>query len=159
MTAADTSTITLYSLPEHPIAFPTKTTDFTLQSWTSTSLAFYSGSAIYEKEFTLGESDVNRALAIDLGDVGVAAELWLNDVRIGERVWRPFRFDITGQAKTGTNRLKIRIANSDAGWQSQGETIYPKGSWGLRYQTERDRIPTIRPNGLEGPVRILVRDR
>ena len=79
-TAAGTSTITLYSLPEHPIAFPTQTTDFSLQSWSSSSLAFYSGSVTYEKEFVLGEGDINKELAIDLGEVGVAAEVWLNDV-------------------------------------------------------------------------------
>jgi hypothetical protein len=59
--------------------------------------------------------------------------------------------------KPGVNSLKVVVANSDAGWQSQGGTIYPKGSWGLKYSTERDRLPTIRPNGLEGPVRLLTR--
>ena len=54
-----------------------------------------------------------------------------------------------------SNALRIRVANSDANWQCQGDTIYPKGSWGLRFQTEPDRLPLIRPNGLEGPVRIL----
>jgi hypothetical protein len=51
----------------------------------------------------------------------------------------------------------IRVANSDAGRQAQGDTIYPKGSWGLKYKTELDRLPTIRPNGLEGPVRVIAR--
>ena len=52
--------------------------------------------------------------------------------------------------------LRIRVANSNAGWQSQGGTIYGKASWGLKYNTERDRLPTLRPNGLEGPVRLVV---
>jgi hypothetical protein len=87
----------------------------------------------------------------------VAAEVWVNGRKAGERVWRPYRFDITGLVRSGLNQLRIRVANSDAGWQSQGDTIYPKGSWGLRYETELDRLKTIRPNGLEGPVRIFAR--
>lgn len=81
--------------------------------------------------------------------------MWLNGKSVGERVWRPYRFVVSGQAVSGVNQLKVRVANSNAGWQSQGDTIYPKGSWGLNYKTEFDRLPTIRPNGLEGPVRIL----
>jgi hypothetical protein len=144
-------------IPEHPVEFRSGTVEFSLQSWTDSSLAFYSGSALYETDFTITREEAAKPLAIDLGEVGVAAEAWLNGQELGERVWRPFRLELSGKAVTGVNHLKIRIANSNAGWQSQGDTIYPKGSWGLRYKTELDRIPTIRPNGLEGPVRILTR--
>ncbi len=142
-------------IPEQPVEFRSGTVGFSLQSWTDSSLAFYSGSAVYETDFTLTREEAAMPLAIDLGEVGVAAEAWLNGRKLGERVWRPFRFDLGGKAVAGVNHLKIRVANSNAGWQSQGDTIYPKGSWGLRYKTELDRLPTIRPNGLEGPVRIL----
>ena len=138
--------------PEQPIALPTATVSFTLQSWTDSELAHYSGSAIYETEFDF--QGTGKRLWLDLGEVGVAAEVWLNGEKVGERAWRPFRFEITRQIRTH-NRLRIRVANSDAGWQSQGDTIYPQGSWGLRYKTERDRLQTLRPNGLEGPVRII----
>ncbi len=145
------------AVPEHPVEFRSGTVDFPLKSWTDSSLAFYSGSAVFETDFELSREDAARALAIDLGEVGVAAEVWLNGRKLGERAWRPFRFDLTGKAAAGVNHLKVRVANSNAGWQSQGDTIYPKGSWGLRYTTELDRLETIRPNGLEGPVRILTR--
>ena len=157
--AADQRLVTLPAgaIPEHPVEFRAATVDFSLQSWTDSNLAFYSGSAMYETDFELTREQAAGPLAIDLGEVGVAAEAWLNGHKLGERVWRPFRFDMTGNAVSGRNHLKIRVTNSNAGWQSQGDTIYPKGSWGLRYRTELDRIPTIRPNGLEGPVRILSR--
>ena len=100
--------------------------------------------------------DLQKPLFLDLGAVGVAAEVWLNGKKLGERAWKPFRFEMSGKAVTGMNRLKIRVSNSDAGWKSKKlNTIYPKGSWGLKYRTELDRLNTIRPNGLEGPVRIL----
>jgi len=141
--------------PEHPVAFRSRTVPFTLESWTGSALAWYSGTANYERSFDLPAVPPGARLLLDLGAVGVAAEVWVNGRKAGERAWRPFRFDITGLIHPGANQLRIRVANSDAGWQSQGNTIYPRGSWGLKYQTELDRLPTIRPNGLEGPVRIL----
>jgi hypothetical protein len=155
VTGGSTIAIRTTAIPEQPYEFRSGTVDFALQSWTDSSLAFYSGTATYEREFNLTADDLKRPLTLDLGRVGLAAEVWLNGTRIGERAWSPFRFDLGSSAAAGVNHLKIRVANSDAGWQSQGDTIYPKGSWGLRYKTELDRQPTIRPNGLEGPVSIL----
>ncbi len=140
--------------PYHPARFKTGAVPFKLQSWTDSALAHYSGSALYETTFKLPALSAESKLELDLGAVGVAAEVWLNGVKCGERVWRPFTFDITQQAHAGANTLRVRVANSDAGWQAQGDTIYPQGSWGLHYKTELDRLATIRPNGLEGPVRI-----
>ncbi len=142
-------------VPEKPVSFRTATVPFQLQSWTDSALAFYSGSATYETRFELPAGNETKPMWLDLGEVGVAAEVFVNDRKAGERVWHPYRVNVTGLLKPGTNRLKVIVANSDAGWQSQGGAIYPKGSWGLKYNTELDRLPTIRPNGLEGPVRLL----
>jgi hypothetical protein len=88
--------------------------------------------------------------------VGVAAEVWVNGIKSGERVWRPYSFDITNQLRPGVNSLKIRIANSDANWQAQGDPIYPFGSWGMRIRSERERLAAVQPNGLVGPVVIKI---
>jgi hypothetical protein len=141
--------------PERAIAFGSGTVPFTLQCWTDSALVHFSGSAIYETEFELPRSAQRRKLRLDLGEVGLAAEAWVNGRKVGERAWRPFRFDISQAARSGKNTLRIRVANSNAGWQAQGGTIYGKGAWGLKYSTELDRLPTLRPNGLEGPVRLV----
>lgn len=141
--------------PERAIAFASGTVPFTLQCWTDSALAHFSGSAIYETEFELPKSARGRKLVLDLGEVGLTAEVWVNGKKVGERAWRPFRFDVSKAVRPGKNILRIRVANSNAGWQSQGGTIYGKGSWGLKYTTELDRLPTLRPNGLEGPVRLV----
>lgn len=139
-----------------PVLFRTGTVPFTLQSWTDSTLAHYSGTALYETSFDLPPSAAGKKITLDLGAVGVAAEVWVNGIKSGERVWRPFTFDVTKAGRPGRNTLRVRVANSDAGWQAQGGTIYPRGSWGLKYNTELDRVPFIRPNGLEGPVRVLI---
>lgn len=143
-------------VPERPVEFAPGTTPFTLASWTDTALAHYSGTAIYETEFALLTVPAAGRLLLDLGAVGLAAEVWINGEKAGERAWRPFTFDITGRVRPGRNQLRVRVANSDAGWMAQGDPIYERGRYGVRFTTERDRLRTLRPNGLEGPVRILV---
>lgn len=142
--------------PDRPIRFQTRPAMITLFRWTDTALANYSGRGIYEREIFVPPLRGGERLMLDLGEVGLAAELWVNGMPAGERAWRPYRFDVTGFVNAGQNHIRIRVANSDAGWQSQGDTVYPKGSWGLKYQTERDRLPTLVPNGLEGPVRLTI---
>jgi hypothetical protein len=135
---------------------------FQLQSWTDSALAHFSGSAWYETEFMLpaasGAKPMSREgrVFLDLGTVGLEAEVWVNGRSVGSRAWRPFRFDISGAIRRGRNRLGVRVTNSNAGWLAQGDTLYAKGSWGLKFNTERDRLSTLHPNGLEGPVRILI---
>ena len=143
-------------MPERPIVFPPRTASFTLASWTDSTLANYSGSAIYEKTFHLDEVPTKGRLLLDLGQVGLAAEVWLNDQKVGERAWRPFEIEITAAAKAGENRLRIRVANSNDGWAAQGPAVFQSDAfWSTNFKTERDRLLTLRPNGLEGPVRIL----
>jgi hypothetical protein len=151
---ATTITLEPTQIPEHPVVFRTAPAEFTLASWTDSALRHYSGTALYETEFEIPAAWLSRRLALDLGEVGVAAEAWLNDQPLGVRTWRPFRFEITGLVRE-RNRLVVRVANSDAGRLAQGDTIYPRGSWGLKFATERDRLKHLRPNGLEGPVRLI----
>jgi hypothetical protein len=142
-------------IPERAFAFAPRTGEFRLASWTDSTLAHYSGSALYETSFRLDEFPAGERLLLDLGEVGLAAEVWINGQHAGERGWRPFEFDITPFARRGSNKLRVRVANSNAGWMSQGDPIYERGAWGVKFRSERDRLRTLRPNGLEGPVRIL----
>ncbi len=143
------------AIPERAISFAPRTSTITLGSWTDSTLANYSGSALYETSFVLGDIPASERLVLDLGAVGLAAEVWLNDQKAGERVWRPYALDITQYVRRGSNRLRIRVANSDAGWMAQGDAVYRYGDWGVKFRSERERLATLHPNGLEGPVRIL----
>ena len=147
------------AIPERPVAFEPAPASIVLASWTDSTLAHYSGSAIYEKSFDLDAVPAGARLVLDLGEVGLAAEVWLNERKVGERAWRPFELDITAAARRGRNELRIRVANSDAGWSAQGPTVYqPDAFWWTPFVTERERLKTLRPNGLEGPVRILAEE-
>ncbi len=143
------------AIPERPVTFQPRTASFTLASWTDSALANYSGTAIYETSFELREIPAGERLLLDLGAVGLAAEVWLNGKKAGERAWRPYELDITPYARAGRNQLRVRVANSNAGWMAQGDPIYERGAWGVKFASERDRLGTLHPNGLEGPVRVL----
>jgi len=142
-------------IPERPYVFAPQKTETPLFCWTDTPLAHYSGTAIYETAFDLEAIPPDRRIYLDLGRVGLAAEVWVNDQPAGSRAWTPYELDITGLVKPGANQLRVRVANSDAGWMSQGDAVYENGAWGVTFTSERDRLQTLRPNGLEGPVRIL----
>lgn len=143
------------AIPERPVVFTPAATPFTLASWTDSTLANYSGSALYETEFELAAAPAGERIVLDLGVVGLAAEVWVNGRKAGERAWRPYEIDVTGFLQRGTNRLRIRVANSNAGWAAQGDPVYERGAWGVKFASERDRLQTLHPNGLEGPVRLL----
>jgi hypothetical protein len=83
-----------------------------LGSWLDRGLPYFSGSAAYEKEFELPANYVGRKLTLDCGEVGVVAEVWVNDKPAGVRVWLPFSFDITSLVKPGRNKVKILVTNT-----------------------------------------------
>jgi len=75
-------------------------------------IRYHSGKAVYECTFEMPAS--GPGLMLDLGqveDVGIARVI-LNDRDLGI-VWTPpFRVDIFGAMKSGTNRLRVEVVNS-----------------------------------------------
>jgi beta-galactosidase/beta-glucuronidase len=114
---------------------------------------------MYETAFEFPGAPQDQRVLLDLGEVGLAAEVWINGEKAGERAWRPFVFDITHCVRRGANQLRVRVANSNAGAMAQGDPVYERGGWGVKFTSERDRLRTLHPNGLEGPVRILTETR
>jgi len=141
------------------LRFEAGETDFHLGSWTRTGLNYYSGSATYEKEFDLSPQLQGKQILLDFGQVGVAAEIWLNDRKVGERLWEPFVIDVSSFLKPGSNRLKLIVTNaSDAAkraipdFQRYLELEEVRGSF-ISYSPPY--MDTIDLNGLLGPVRLI----
>jgi alpha-L-rhamnosidase len=124
-----------------PIQFLSAPTPFVLQSWTKTGLANFSGSAIYEKTFSLPPSFQGKRVMLDLGRVSSVAEVQANGRDAGTLVWEPYRLDITQFLKPGDNHLHIRVTNTEANARAVG-------SW-------HNILPKIDLCGLEGPVQIV----
>jgi hypothetical protein len=126
-----------------------KKTYKTLKSWSESSeedIQHFSGTAIYEKKFNLSKEYLSKenALELDLGSVGVIAEVIVNDQKVA-KLWKtPFRIAIDDYVKAGQNTLKIKITNM---WVNRliGDEKLP-----LDYKRRGDKIKTL-PNWLDNP--------
>jgi hypothetical protein len=77
-------------------------------------IRYYSGMAVYRKQFAFPESRIASPAArvyLDLGKVAVMAAVTLNGQDLGI-LWKPpFRLDVTRSIKAGLNELEIRVVN------------------------------------------------
>ena len=74
-------------------------------------IRYYSGTAVYEKEFPAPRTARDTRIFLDLGKVKNLAEVWLNGTNLGI-VWKPpFRVEISGVLHPGQNKLEVRVTN------------------------------------------------
>jgi len=99
-----------------------------LQPWTTLGYPTFSGTATYEREFTLADSG---DFALDLGRVEDVAEVEVDGVPVATLAWEPYRCVLAG-LKAGKHRLTVRVSNAPA---------------------NRNRA-AMQPAGLLGPVRV-----
>jgi hypothetical protein len=139
------NTLVIIAGKEHPLVSPvqfvTGATPFSLQSWTQTGLANFSGTAIYTKTFSLPDSFRDKRVMLDLGRVSSVAEVFVNGERAGTLVWRPYRLDISKLIKPGENEIKIIVTNTEANRRAVG-------AW-------HHTLATIDVCGMEGPVQVI----
>ena len=96
-----------------------------LGSWTENArLKDFCGTVCYQTEFDADLKDADR-LILDMGNVAEQAEVYLNDVYVGYRLWAPYRLDITEYVKNGKNSLRIEVTNSLA--NRYGNVRLPSG--------------------------------
>ncbi len=84
-----------------------------LGDWSKGSvLECYSGGAWYRKTVTLDDDASDGRVVLDLGKVSATAEVRVNGGLAGVRVAPPWRVDISGQLRIGTNRIEVLVYNS-----------------------------------------------
>ena len=142
--------------PEKPIRFKT------LTDWSQNenpSIRHYSGKAIYQTRFKLGDNLAGKPLALELGDVRDVgmARVKLNGTDLGI-VWRPpFRLDLGKSIHAGENTLEVTVVNS---WRNRliGDAALPEDQ-----RLTKTNIRVVEsgrgkwqpePSGLIGPVRL-----
>jgi hypothetical protein len=127
------------------------------EDWTKSRderIRYYSGSAIYRNSFILDEIPEGENIIIDLGKVGVMAEVKVNG-RFAGGVWTsPWTADITEMVKQGENLLEIEVVNN---WINRliGDSMLPEKermTW-LNENPARPGDP-LQPSGLMGPVTV-----
>ena len=131
-----------------------------LTSWHEHSdpgVKYFSGSATYTKRLDAPADwfAPGAGLWLDLGDVENLAEVAVNGQELGV-VWRePFRVDVSGALREGTNTLEITVTNL---WVNR---IIGDRQTGAGRKYTYTSMPFYRassrllPSGLLGPVRLL----
>ncbi|MFN8008385.1 MAG: hypothetical protein U0V70_15460 [Terriglobia bacterium] len=112
-----------------------------MKPWTALGLENFSGTAVYERNFSLPNSYQGRRLILDLGRVCSVAEVYLNGNAIGTAIWRPYRFDLTRYLKPGSNQLRILVTNTESNRRAVGAS--------------RKLLAKIDQDGLAGPVSLI----
>ncbi|MCK5137441.1 MAG: hypothetical protein KAR19_16775 [Bacteroidales bacterium] len=148
---------------------PDSTTFPALSSWTDNKeegIKYFSGIAAYYKEFEIPENFIakDKHLTLDLGEVHLLADVYLNGKNIGILWKSPFCADITQAAKPGKNSLVIEVANT---WSNRltGDAKLPEDkrltSTNIKYvggplmKGHLWKDAPLLESGLIGPVRII----
>jgi hypothetical protein len=119
-----TATLKVESVPEPiplsgtwEVAFPGHIHTFdSLVSWSASfenDFRYFSGTAIYRKQFVVPEKlmQTENVLELDLGSVGVIAEVFVNGKPLGILWKAPFRINLDGHVQSGTNNLEVKVTN------------------------------------------------
>ncbi len=86
----------------------------------------YSGMMLYTIKFNVDKNLLEKELILDLGDVKDFATVYLNQEKLGTRLWKPFLFKVLpGMLNEGENTLDIEVTNSLA--NGFGDTWLPSG--------------------------------
>ncbi len=90
----------------------------------------HTGTAWYQREFEIpaGWLEQDRVVILGFGAVDYFAEIWVNDVKVGEHEggYLPFELDITFAARSGANTLTVRV---DDPLEIFPEVPHGKQSW------------------------------
>lgn len=83
-----------------------------LCDWRLHGLKWHAGFARYRNNLCI-EKKTGR-YTLKLGQVVFYAEVWVNGVLAGARVWEPYQLDVTDLIKNGNNEFVVIVANSAA---------------------------------------------
>jgi hypothetical protein len=144
-------------------ALPKTQTVENLSDWTkwttdADALKSFSGIARYEIEFERPETNTD-GWALDLGEVCHSAHVRLNGTDLGALITSPFRIDITGAIRPGSNHLEVEVANLPANrvadLDRRGENWKKFLFVNIRYQPFDATKWAPIASGLVGPVKLI----
>ena len=134
-----------------------------LEDWTKRpeeGIQYYSGIAVYRKEFDLARPLSSGRLYLDLGIVKNLARVRLNGRELGVAWTAPWQVDATGALKEKGNVLEIEVANVWINRLQRDRQLREKErlTWTNANETAlggRDLLPA----GLLGPVTLRIEER
>ena len=131
-----------------------KAVPVTLGDWSCLHGSAYSGSGVYEAEFTLPTEKIGKEGEIDLGAVCYAAQVYLNDKLLGNALAPPYSLKIPSGLLQKENKLKIIVTNTSANWYLHTDYF---DKWSIKelspyFEAELEYAKDSVSGGLYGPV-------
>ncbi|MFI3202657.1 MAG: hypothetical protein R3Y54_14265, partial [Eubacteriales bacterium] len=126
-----------------------------LVDWQLCGLSWYSGVCSYKNTFQVKLE--NAQYKLDLGQINFHAEVWINGIKVGTRIWQPYEFNVTEYLKDGMNEIEVRVSNT-AGNERRHMLVEEGKALGWNQYWNEDNMDRDGQNfvsGLLGPVRIL----
>ena len=119
-------------------------------------IKYFSGVATYSNSFELTEDQLSaEQLLLDLGKVGVMAEVTINGKDLGVYWKAPYRLDIKEALQVGKNNIEVKVTNL---WINRliGDSR-PDVTEPVTWSQYKMYKPTsqMSPSGLMGPVKIV----
>jgi hypothetical protein len=135
-----------------------------LRSWTSmdaSGVKYYSGKAVYEKEFDLSNDpgQQHKAAFLQFSDIQEMARVYVNGKDAGIVWLPPYSVNITPYLQKGQNRIRVEVINT---WKNRivGDLKYPDSTQythtNIKYKF-RPNGPLL-PSGLMGDAKIVFID-
>ncbi|MBO9593220.1 MAG: glycosyl transferase family 2 [Niabella sp.] len=126
----------------------------TLQDWSThpdPGIRYYSGKAVYRKQFSFNDALPAGPVFIELGVVKNICRVWLNGADQGIIWTAPWRVEVTGKLKRGVNDLRIEVINL---WPNRliGDAALPPEQRRTRTNITFKKEDPLLPSGLLGPV-------
>jgi hypothetical protein len=121
-------------------------------------IRYFSGKVIYRSSFELDNTDDQKNIYLNLGNVMVIAKVKINGKEVGGLWTRPWRLEVSDYLKEGKNELEIEVANN---WVNRltGDAklkVDERVTWLSLNQFKADG--QLQPSGLLGPVTIEIID-
>lgn len=131
-----------------------KAVPVTLGDWSCMLGSGFSGSGVYEAEFTLPTEKIGKEGEIALGTVCYAAQVYLNDEPLGNVLVPPYSLKIPSGLLQKENKLKIVVTNTSANWYLHTDYF---DKWSIKelspyFEAELEYAKDSVSGGLYGPV-------
>jgi hypothetical protein len=127
-----------------------------LRDWRSVLGNSFSGEAVYRTAFASGEK---TDLYLDLGGIGYACSVRINDRELGRKFLPPYIFRLDGELLKRDNILEVTVANTLSNSICDESVLeYWSANWPLQYEAmqrpfEKDHLES----GLFGPVKLQIK--
>ncbi len=128
-----------------------------LQDWSlhpDPGIRYYSGKAVYRKQFSFSDAVSSDPLFLELGVVKNICRVWLNGADLGIVWTAPWRLEVTGKLKHGVNDIRIEVINL---WPNRliGDAALPPEQRRTNTNITFKKEDPLLPSGLLGPVCLM----